>query len=210
MNIALSCAPHSAPNVLQHHSQRGAILFVGLIFLIILSMLGLTALRSATMQERMSGNMRDRGIAFQAAESALRAAENYLTNTASPPAATTFTLTTLGTGTCTTKGVYKLIGNIPYFVAKGNATGGITWDGANPDFWNGYPWETANCYFTNNLTYVADADLGKPGKPIKQPRYVIEELPANGTGLASYRVTAKGWGSSDNAVVILQATYTSN
>jgi len=158
----------------------------------------------------MSGNMRDRGIAFQAAESALRAAENYLTNTASPPAATTFTLSALGTGTCTTKGVYKLSGNIPYFVAKGSATSGITWDGANPDFWNGYPWETTNCYFTDNLTYVADADLGKPGKPIKQPRYVIEELPANGTGLASYRVTAKGWGSSDNAVVILQATYTSN
>lgn len=184
--------------------ERGAILFIGLILLIVLSFLGFTALRASTMQERMSGNLRDREIAFQAAESALRAAEVYLAKTPTLPAATTF-----DGSTCGAKGVYKMTSGVPYFV---NAKSG---DGGNPDFWNQYPWEDTQkkCSYsgsTDYVTYVSDSDLGKPGKPVKQPRYVIEEIPANGTGLPSYRVTAKGWGSSDNAVVILQATYVSN
>ena len=56
--------------------QKGASLLIGLIFLFILTMLGLTALRVATLEERMSGNARDRSIAFQAAEAALRDAEH--------------------------------------------------------------------------------------------------------------------------------------
>jgi type IV pilus assembly protein PilX len=40
---------------------------------------GVTAMQSTTMEERMAGNTRDASLAFQAAEAAVREAENYLT-----------------------------------------------------------------------------------------------------------------------------------
>jgi len=58
--------------------QRGAVLVVGMIFLVLLTLLGITAFNVATQEERMSGNTRDRGRAFEAAERALRDCEEYL------------------------------------------------------------------------------------------------------------------------------------
>ncbi|MCB1961362.1 MAG: hypothetical protein KDE68_12695 [Rhodocyclaceae bacterium] len=60
------------PNPLR---QNGSALIVGVIFLLVMTMLGLTAMQTTTLEERMSGNMRDRGLAFQAAEMALRAGD---------------------------------------------------------------------------------------------------------------------------------------
>lgn len=58
--------------------QQGATLAVALIFLVILTLLGLSAMSVTTMEERMSGNTRDHNLAFQGAETALRDAEGYL------------------------------------------------------------------------------------------------------------------------------------
>ena len=44
-------------------------------------MLALSSMRDTTMQEKMAGASRDSGLAFQAAESALRDAENCITGT---------------------------------------------------------------------------------------------------------------------------------
>jgi type IV pilus assembly protein PilX len=63
------------PRLVLSRSQNGASLLISLIFLVILTILGLAALRVATLEERMSGNARDRSLAFQAAEAALRDAE---------------------------------------------------------------------------------------------------------------------------------------
>lgn len=57
---------------------RGAVLVVGLIFLALLSLIGVTAYSVATQEERMAGNTRDRLRAFEAAEAALRACERYI------------------------------------------------------------------------------------------------------------------------------------
>ncbi|MCZ4306611.1 PilX N-terminal domain-containing pilus assembly protein [Zoogloeaceae bacterium G21618-S1] len=57
-------------------SQSGSALIVGLILLLVMTMLGLTAMQTTSLEERMSGNMRDRDLAAQAAEMALRAGEN--------------------------------------------------------------------------------------------------------------------------------------
>ncbi|MDP5240137.1 PilX N-terminal domain-containing pilus assembly protein [Uliginosibacterium sp. 31-16] len=67
-------------NIIQTHTplyqrkERGAALLVGLIVLLLLTMLGITAMRTSTLEERMAGNMRDSNIAFQSAEGALREA----------------------------------------------------------------------------------------------------------------------------------------
>ena len=66
------------------HRQRGMALIVALILLLTMTLLGVTAMRSTTQGERMAGNFRDRNLAFQAAEAALREGENILRNDPPP------------------------------------------------------------------------------------------------------------------------------
>lgn len=58
-----------------HSQQQGAVLLVALIMLLLLTIIGAAAMRDTNLQERMAGNMRDHNLAFQAAEAALRFAE---------------------------------------------------------------------------------------------------------------------------------------
>ena len=59
--------------------QEGFVLIVGLVILGLLTMLALSGMRDSTVQEKLAGASRDSGLAFQAAESALRDAENCIT-----------------------------------------------------------------------------------------------------------------------------------
>ncbi|WP_201093360.1 pilus assembly PilX family protein [Thiocystis minor] len=61
--------------------QRGMVLVVGLIFLLLMTIIGATAIQTTTLDERMAGNMKDRNVSFQAAEAALRRAEEVIINT---------------------------------------------------------------------------------------------------------------------------------
>lgn len=56
-------------------SQQGVALVVGLIFLLLMTVIGVSSIQTTTLDERMAGNANDRNIAFQAAESGLRRAE---------------------------------------------------------------------------------------------------------------------------------------
>jgi len=58
--------------------QNGVILFVALILLLILSLLGVTAARMQTVEERMARNEDNHQVGAEAAEAALRAGENGL------------------------------------------------------------------------------------------------------------------------------------
>jgi len=58
--------------------QSGVVMFVALILLLILSLLGVTAARMQTVEERMARNDDNRQLGAQAAEAALRVAENGL------------------------------------------------------------------------------------------------------------------------------------
>ncbi len=64
--------------------QRGVTLIVALIFLAILMLLGVTVAQTSSLEERMAGNTRDRDLALQSAEAALKDAEadlpGFLTN----------------------------------------------------------------------------------------------------------------------------------
>ncbi len=68
------------------HRQKGISLLVVLILLVVTSILGIAVLRSSAMQERMGANLRDRSLAFQAAEGALRFAQDQLAVAPSPQA----------------------------------------------------------------------------------------------------------------------------
>ncbi|MEW5838115.1 MAG: PilX N-terminal domain-containing pilus assembly protein [Pseudomonadota bacterium] len=68
-------------------AAHGAALIVSLILLTVVTIMGVASMRGVTMQERMSSNMYDRSLGFQAAESALRAIEQpAVLNAASYPA----------------------------------------------------------------------------------------------------------------------------
>lgn len=58
--------------------QSGVVLFIVLILLLILSLLGVTAARMQTVEERMARNENNRQLGAQSAEAALRSAETGL------------------------------------------------------------------------------------------------------------------------------------
>jgi type IV pilus assembly protein PilX len=74
---------HPIKKVLPPHSgklgaQQGAVLIVSLIILLLMTIIGVTASKVTSLEEKMAGNMRDRNLAFQAAESALSEGETWL------------------------------------------------------------------------------------------------------------------------------------
>lgn len=64
--------------------QQGATLVVALIFLAILALLGATAAQTTQLEERMSGNTRDRDLALQSAEAALTWASQNMATLSGP------------------------------------------------------------------------------------------------------------------------------
>ena len=56
--------------------QRGMALLVSLVFLLLLTLIGLSSMQSATLQEKMTSSVMLRNQSFQMAEAALRMGEN--------------------------------------------------------------------------------------------------------------------------------------
>ena len=172
-----------------HGHQRGATLIVALVLLMILTMIGVAGMQDTTLQEKMVGNMRDRNLAFQAAEAALRGGEKYL------QAATLPAFNNAG-------GLINKTYVIPTLNTPLRA--------GDPAFWDSYPWEANSRAYSSTSTY---SELSAA------PRYVVEEVPTVFStpgesmkfgalkDIKSYRVTAKAVGGTTDAVVILQSTY---
>ena len=55
--------------------QQGAILIIALLFLVLLTIIGVSSISGVALEEKMASNLREQNVAFQAAESALRDAE---------------------------------------------------------------------------------------------------------------------------------------
>ena len=64
--------------------QRGAILVISMLLLLVLTVLGIAMMKMTNMQDRMAGNTRDLSLAFQGAEAALRVGEAQVRNTVAP------------------------------------------------------------------------------------------------------------------------------
>ncbi|WP_082859231.1 PilX N-terminal domain-containing pilus assembly protein [Microbulbifer sp. Q7] len=172
-----------SPNTLS--SQRGMTLIVGLIMVLLMTVVGMAAIRGSGMQELMSGNMRDRNLAFQSAEAGLREGEELLTGATIPA----FDGTTLG-----------LV----------EAIDGSTSTG----FWDTYGWDAGSVrtslgvqlvasqpqYVIEEVTSVATIS-GTDGGAID----FASSLKTEDT--IFYRVTSRAEGGSPDAVVILQSTY---
>lgn len=172
--------------------QRGVALVMALVFLLLLTILGIAALNTTSLEEKMANNVKDRNLAFQSAESALIVAENW---------------------------VYAQIGK-PVF--PNNSIGlytPVTSDTVATPNWDSVDWSGSSV-----VTYPSTPGQtvsGSLGKIQTQPKYIIEDMgetPESGGSLvttSSYkssgttilRITGRGTGGTDAAVVMLQSTY---
>lgn len=64
--------------------QHGVALVTGLIFMVVLTLIVLAAMRGTILEEKMAGNLRSQNIAFQAAEAGLRAGQAALNSPVDP------------------------------------------------------------------------------------------------------------------------------
>lgn len=182
------------PYITLRKTQRGVTLVIALLILVMMMMYGIPAAMNSIQNERMTGNTRQRDLAFQATEHAIRKAEAWInTQTAT-------TLAALAPNTATTCSP----GN-----TDPNATDCIFPDGqchANDiAYWKAYNWTASNvCTFTGSDQI--DATL-----VAAQPRYIVERMPdvteSSGAKSSYYRITAQGIGKDSNAIVIVQTMY---
>ncbi|MDP0561291.1 MAG: PilX N-terminal domain-containing pilus assembly protein [Candidatus Endonucleobacter sp. (ex Gigantidas childressi)] len=61
--------------------QHGSVLFMSLVFLLILTIVGVTAINSSSIEEKIAGNYNNQQLAFYAAEATLLEAEKYISET---------------------------------------------------------------------------------------------------------------------------------
>jgi type IV pilus assembly protein PilX len=174
-----------------HYSrkQRGAVLIVALIFLLVMTMLILASVRGTVMQERMAGNLYDRSLAFQAAETALRAGERFVILNAPKP-----TGTACDSGTC----------------GKPDPDAEPVWK--DEDNWEGAHSTEDNAIQVSDLAVPPQflvellAD-NMPEVNICESTAIDPDAPCfSGPEGLRYRITARS-GEAGRAVVILQSIY---
>lgn len=176
--------PYLAPSPVR---QRGAVLIVSMLLLLVLTVLGVAMMRMTGMQERMAGNTRDMGLAFQGAEAGLRDGEGWLRAQVNQPASTGTLSTCAATAVCQRFGASN-IPVLPLDIASQTQT------------W----WNTNGRVPTNSIAQLRS-----------QPRYVIEEagfvrdslLFDETGGRDFFRLTSQSSGGSGLANTVLQSTY---
>lgn len=197
--------------------QTGAVLVVALLFLMIITMLGVTSLQSTSGEERMAGNLRDTNNAMAAAEAALRDAWYDINGVCAPGASSCVPRTSLisgatnfgdGTGTagkCSNTGLCLPAGTYPNFtlldISNWSASG-------------------ANAVFPVSFgTYTMAAADTKLPQVAQQPQYIIEALctPSAGASIGGagcpqyyYRITSRGFGGNASTQVTLQMVVRPN
>ncbi len=187
--------------------QQGAVLIVSLVMLIIMTLLGISAMNNTVMQERMAGNQRNSTLAFQAAEAALRAAENDIDNNWGsdfPDGDTN------GTTANDNRGVYTY-NSATLDPNLGNDT----------EWWAERTGAANNTFWANNGTdaYAADTLEFQSGEFLAMPQYIIEKVgfrPLNCTSCDPlqqcycehhYQITARGTGAAGQSESYLRSIY---
>ncbi|NIP73105.1 MAG: pilus assembly protein PilX [Gammaproteobacteria bacterium] len=165
--------------------QRGAVLAISLLMLLVLTLIGVTAMQTTTLEERMAGNTRDRELAFQAAEAGLRDAEDFIDNGVASAAAFNGA-----------NGLYGEANTEPDFRDS------ATWNGTNSRAYTSAAIDgiaTQPRYFIKLVATINPST----GDSLKQGGYG-----ANTAGNATiFRITVRGTGGSDNAQVFLRSRY---
>lgn len=171
------------------NKQQGAALVISLIILLVMTLIGVSSLQTTTFEEKMTGNIRDKAMAFEAGEAALREAETFIEDN----------IETLGD-------------------FDANGTDGF-YNNDLEKIWEQVDWDGTDSGNTNEALVASTipGTLNPPKYVIQHyATYTLEADQYNldnygqGTGAGEihmFRITVRGTGGSDNAVAILQSTY---
>ena len=173
--------------------NTGSVLVISLLILLTLTILGVTALNTTVMEERMSSNTRQRNLAHQAAETALKAAEQWLDN----PAGNVMLASHIG--------LFNRNAELYDDTVSGRS---LNWNINDSDAWT-----AGNSQAVTTLgSFPSDAAI-IPGAP----RYIIEYIgrvgdpPLNFTDPDlrnhAFRIVVIGWGPDKTTKVVLSSTF---
>jgi len=165
-------------------AQRGAVLVIAMLILMMMTSLAVAMFRSFGLQERIAGNTREKQHAFQAAQSALQYAEWWLTQNNA----------TTGTACA---------GNLAATTVCSNAQTMATFTAG--------VWAFGSTYTPINVNGVAPmtiSTVGGLGTYFAAPRIYINYMGLGPTGQSRvYQVTAFGNGGDANSTAVVQSTY---
>lgn len=170
--------------------QRGSVLIVTLMILVILTILGIAAMSSSTQEEKMSGGAMDQNIAFQAAESGLRDAEQYIFSSLTSTSA--FSTGCTG-GLC-----------LPSITAS-NVWETVDWTGSIPLTYGASTAAAPVSGVLNQPKYIIELLPDLPASPGNSLSSTLRSS-STGDGTA-FRITAMGWGKQVGTQVMLQSIY---
>ena len=180
--------------------QEGAILVIALLFLVLLTIIGVSSISGVTLEEKMASNLREQNVAFQAAESALRDAEIDLES---------------GIGGTGNRDPMTVAANFASDCTTAFTNGVCRQPAAPPGTWqteivtvSSWNWTDTN----KTVAYGRFTGAAALTGVFRQPRYVIEYLQekddSSTTPITRYfRISARGWGADQNSSVTLQTVY---
>ena len=186
-------------------AHRGAVLLTGLIILLVMTVLGLSSVRSLVLNERMAGNVYDEYTAFQAAEAGVQAALSFIEGQRAPVVPTANGSSKVWPGCEVTDGAG---GGADCDSDGGSSHACCLLEAMLADWEDGSFSEgvALGSFGGAALSDVATAD---------QPRVLIEsryippldvEAASKGAGVHFYTITAVGAGRKDSGLSVVQTT----
>jgi len=171
--------------------QHGAVLVMSLLMLFVLTLIGVSSISTTTMEEKMSGNSRNRHLALQAAETAISDAERFIKDNVNNPVAQ---FTNLGTN-----GLY----NLGYGPTTTDATDKTWWPGANKRTY-GAAIQDLSAAPEYTIEY-----LGETTEESASDGNILggEEGAGSGGSIHTFRITVRGTGLTTNSAVVIQSHF---
>ncbi|RDS85709.1 pilus assembly PilX family protein [Dyella psychrodurans] len=210
--------PKAYVHSMRSDRQRGFALVVALIFLMLVTLLALSACERSLLQERMAGSLRNAQQAQTSAETALRGAEYKIWSIANQVGVSLHCLegAVSSDDGCViyrpSSAPYRANGAVTRFQSsQGWLSGiGVTYTGATR---GGYTGNAAHptAVLARNPVYLIE-DLGVELPPSAGGLHESGSTGPNNDGAATisvhiYRITARGTGGNPNVVSVVQSTF---
>ncbi|GAB3685996.1 pilus assembly PilX family protein [Salinisphaera aquimarina] len=184
-------------------TSRGFILVTSLVFLVVITLLAVSAINSTTIQERMASNQREKSRARQAADAALRQGESLLGDTAFDKVQTPNTTVSVKVRNNDDQGSHdldvKLWRKNDMFATSAEKTDPVAF--LSPRLWA----------LNEALAYTLDADMSAVQYYLEDYQCLARDLNPDSRAVCDgslvYRITARAQGQNPAAIAVTQSLY---